>query len=140
MEVMLVERGLDRKILVDSAGTHAYHSGEPPDRRAVMSAQQRNVDISGLRARQVSKDDFQNFDLFLCMDSDNVMMLRRRCPRGHQHKIRLLMDFADINVTAVPDPYYGGSQGFEKVLDLVHEACDGLLEKFEQGQIQQQAH
>ena len=125
----LVEReGLAGAIRADSAGTHAYHVGEPPDPRARESAMRRGVDLSTQRARRVQAADFESFDYVLAMDRDNYDILERLCPAGHEHKLRLLLDFApDLGVHEVPDPYYGGARGFERVLDLVEAAAQGLL-------------
>jgi protein-tyrosine phosphatase len=113
---------------VDSAGTHDYHVGEPPDPRAVKAASRRGLDLSGLRARQVDEADFERFDLILAMDRLNHAMLLERSPPEHHGRIRLLLEFADAAAGLdVPDPYYGGAKGFDEVLDLVEEAAAGLL-------------
>ena len=115
-------------IEVDSAGTHDYHSGEPPDRRAIAAARRRGIDLSGLRARTVADDDFARFDLILAMDRDNLDQLQRRAPAEYRQRIKLVMDYApDAYTREVPDPYYGGSKGFEEVLDLLELASHGLL-------------
>lgn len=116
-------------ILVDSAGTHAYHIDEPPDRRARAAAERRGFSLEDIRARRVSSEDFERFDYILAMDEDNLSILRESAPEHHQHKIRLFLEFSDsAPVLEVPDPYYGGTSGFERVLDLVEEASRGLLE------------
>lgn len=126
---MVAEAGLDASVHVDSAGTHAYHVGEAPDARAQQAAKRRGVDISDLRARLVTPDDFQNFDLILAMDWENLTLLQQQCPRGQKHKLHLLMRFAgEHDAATVPDPYYGGSEGFNTVLDYVEDACQGLIE------------
>src|SRR5262245_27293263 len=105
---------------IDSAGTHDYHVGDAPDRRAVAAAARRGIDLSALRARAVAPEDFDRFDLILAMDEDNVIELQRRAPAAARKKIRLVMEFAAAaSRRDVPDPYYGGSQGFEEVLDLL---------------------
>ena len=114
-------------IEVDSAGTHDYHVGDAPDRRACAHAAKRGYDLSSLRARQVTADDFQAFDLLLAMDRGHRELLLRRCPAEHRHKVRMFMDFAGRDGEEVPDPYYGGAEGFEGVLDRVEAACRGLL-------------
>jgi len=125
---LVKEHGLSNEIIVDSAGTHAYHVGSPPDKRAQMAAAKRQVDLSGLTARQVVHEDFEQFDYVLAMDSDNLDILTALCPGGMDGELRLFLDFApDIPVQEVPDPYYGGSKGFERVLDLVESAANGLL-------------
>ena len=118
-------------LVVGSAGTHDYHVGEPPDARAVHHAARRGYDLSTLRARQVVDEDFERHDLILAMDEDNLARLRRRCPAEHLHKLRLLLEFSKSagGVREVPDPYYGGADGFERVLDLVEDAARGLLEE-----------
>ena len=121
--------GLDGRVLIDSAGTHGYHVGAPPDARSRRHALRRGYDLSALRARQVAPADFGSFDLILAMDHDNLAWLREDCPPAHQDKLRLLMDFAPAGGQGVvPDPYQGGEAGFEAVLDLVEQACGGVLE------------
>ena len=125
---LVKEHGLSNEIMIDSAGTHAYHVGNPPDKRAQMAAARRQVDLSGLTARQVVHADFEQFDYVLAMDRDNLDILTALCPDGMNGKLRLFMDFAqDTPVQEVPDPYYGGSKGFERVLDMVESAANGLL-------------
>ena len=114
---------------MDSAGTHNYHPNSPPDQRSQMHALRRGYDLSTLRARQVRHDDFEYFDLLLTMDWDNRALLEERSPPHMQHKIRGFAEFLDTTqATVIPDPYYGGEQGFEQVLDLVEEAANGLME------------
>ncbi len=121
--------GLAEHIAIDSAGTGDWHVGEPPDTRAQAAARIRGYDLSALRARQVSAADFERFDLLLAMDEANLAELRRRCPPEHCDKVRLLMEFAaGAAETEVADPYFGGAQGFEQVLDQVERACAGLLD------------
>jgi len=121
------EAGLAEKITADSAGTHAYHVGNPPDRRAMAAAERRGVSLSGLRARKVSDSDFEEFDYVIAMDEENRMQLLEQAPEEHQGKVQLFLSFVDSIETEVPDPYYGGAAGFERVLDLVEEASKGLL-------------
>jgi protein-tyrosine phosphatase len=125
----LVERyGLATRIQTDSAGTHAYHVGEPPDVRARQAAGRRGFELGRQRARRVRTEDFLEFDYVLAMDRDNYDDLMSLCPPAHQPKLRLLMDFAPYRgEDEVPDPYYGGQTGFERVLDLIEEAAQGLL-------------
>ncbi len=126
---LVAEAGLEASVHVESAGTHAYHVGEAPDARAQQAAKRRGVDISDLRARQVSLDDYHDFDLILAMDWENLALLQQQCPRGQKHKLHLLMRFAgEHDAATVPDPYYGGSEGFNTVLDYVEDACQGLIE------------
>ena len=126
---MLVERaGLKSSVEVDSAGTHAYHEGESPDQRARKVAASRGYNLSAFRARRVTVLDFARFDLILAMDRQNLDWLLRSCPREYQPKLRLFLEFADDLVSdEVPDPYYGGVEGFEKVLDLCEIGARGLL-------------
>jgi len=124
----LEEASLEQAILVDSAGTHDYHVGEPPDERAQRHAARRGYDLSQRRARQVSIQDFERFDLVLAMDRGHLRILQRLCPQPERHKLRLLMEFAqDWREREVPDPYYGGAEGFEQVLDMAEAAALGLL-------------
>ena len=122
------ERGLGDRIDIDSAGTHAYHVGEPPDRRAFAAAERRGISLAEIHARRVSDSDFENFDFIIAMDEDNQQRLVDQSPEEHRAKVQLFMSFASVDVTEVPDPYYGGTAGFEKVLDLIDEASRGLLE------------
>jgi protein-tyrosine phosphatase len=125
----VAEAGLDEHIHIDSAGTHAYHVGKPPDVRAQNSARNRGFDLSKQRARRVTADDFEKFDYVIAMDSDNESDLRAVCPSGYEQRIHRFLTFSpSLTETDVPDPYYGGSNGFEKVLDLVEDAADGLLD------------
>ncbi len=128
-EHLVSQQGLREHILIDSAGTHAYHVGNPPDRRAQQAAAARGIDLSAQRARQVQRTDFERFDYILVMDRENESELRARCPDSWQDKIQLLLDYAPaFPETEVPDPYYGGQRGFEQVLDLIEAASEGLLE------------
>ena len=120
--------GLAERIDIDSAGTHAYHVGEPADQRAREAAQRRGMSLEGIRARRVSRDDFERFDYILAMDEENLARLEDEAPEEHRHKLRLFLDFSTTGEREVPDPYYGGAAGFERVLDLVEDASRGLLE------------
>jgi protein-tyrosine phosphatase len=120
-------------IEVDSAGTAGYHVGEPPDLRTRQAASRRGYDMSPLRARIVEPRDFEDFDLILAMDSENLKVLNHRAPVHTRDRVRLFLEFApDAATTEVPDPYYGGPNGFEEVLDLVEAATQGLLEYLRQ--------
>ncbi len=124
----LEQAGLGSTIVVDSAGTHDYHAGDPPDRRAVLHAERRGYDLSALRARKVDDSDFQSFDLILAMDSENARLLEGQCPDEQRPKLRRLTEFATRHrVSHVPDPYYGSPAGFDRVLDIVEDACEGLV-------------
>lgn len=125
---LVKNQGLSASIKVDSAATHSYHISEPPDPRGIGTAAGRGIDISAQRARQVRARDFKDFDYVLAMDRDNIASLRVLCPSGLEHKLSLFLDFAPGNsATEVPDPYYGGRDGFDHVLDLVQTGSEGLL-------------
>jgi protein-tyrosine phosphatase len=129
MRKLLEERAPDLRIEVASAGTHAYHVGEPPDPRARRAAERRGVDLSSQRARRVAVEDFAYYDLVLAMDPLNRATLLELSPPEFHHRIRLLLEFApQLGREDVPDPYYGGGNGFEYVLDLVEEASLGVIE------------
>lgn len=117
-----------RGLTIDSAGTHAYHIGEQPDRRSQQFALKRGIDLSTQKARKVTAEDFEKFDLILAMDHDNLALLRAACPQQYQHKLSLMMDYAsNAESDIVPDPYYGGPSGFDTVLDYIEDASDGLI-------------
>jgi protein-tyrosine phosphatase len=121
--------GLEDIVKVESAGTHAFHAGESPDKRAQSTAAKRGYDISDLRARRVEDGDFDKFDLILAMDWDNLSLLQQMAPKKAHHKLQLLMRFATEHESAtIPDPYYGAQQGFDQALDFIEDACSGLLE------------
>jgi protein-tyrosine phosphatase len=122
MRHLLGERGLDGEIELDSAGTGGWHAGSPPDARATETARARGITLQGA-ARQVTPSDFEDFDVLVAMDRDNLADLRAMAPPGTEHKVRLLLDGRDV-----PDPYYGGPRGFEEVLDLVEDGCERLLD------------
>lgn len=120
--------GLESIIEVDSAGTHAYHVNEPPDRRARAAAERRGYSLEQIRARRVMAEDFERFDYVIAMDRDNLALLTGQSEVTQHDKIRLFLEFAAAAEDEVPDPYYGGAAGFERVLDLVEDASRGLLE------------
>lgn len=121
--------GLLEMIETDSAGTHAYHVGNPPDLRSQECAQRRGIELGHLRARKATAQDFHEFDYVLAMDSDNYSDLESICPSGQEHKLKLFLEYApQLRIRDVPDPYYGGANGFERVFDMVEEASLGLLE------------
>ena len=123
-------RALQATIRVDSAGTHNYHPNSPPDARSQEHAAKRGYDLSDLRARQIALADFEEYDLILVMDWDNLAALQEVCPAAHHAKLKRLTEFCLSHSSAVvPDPYYGGPNGFEHVLDLVEDACEGLLQR-----------
>jgi protein-tyrosine phosphatase len=125
----LVEAGMARQVVVDSAGTHAWHAGEPPDRRAISHARKRGYDLTDLRARVVTREDFERCDFILAMDWDNLDLLEDQCPEAHRAKLgRLTQHCRQFREPVVPDPYQGGAAEFERVLDLVEDASDGFIE------------
>ena len=122
--------GLSGRISIDSAGTHDYHVGDRPDARAQHAAQQRGYDMSKLRGRQVGEEDFRRFDYVLAMDTANLAILQDITPPDSGTQAQLFLDYArHHSEREVPDPYYGGADGFERVLDMVEDAAQGLLEE-----------
>ncbi len=127
-EYLVENEQLSDRIRTESAGTHAYHIGEQPDQRASAAAMKRGVDLSTQRARRVSAEDFEEFDYVLAMDRNNYEDLEGICPPEHLPKLRLFLEFSpELGVVEVPDPYYGGATGFERVLDLIEQAAAALL-------------
>ena len=125
---LVAQSALHDKIESDSAGTHAYHVGEQPDRRAQHAAKQRGIDLSDLRARRVMLADYEAFDYILAMDNDNYEILVSQSPAHAKPKIKLFMEYAaQPSEQEVPDPYYGGQRGFDVVYDMVEAASKGLL-------------
>jgi protein-tyrosine phosphatase len=142
MRALVREAGLEESIELDSAGTGAWHVGNPPDERATATARTRGIVLEGA-ARVLRREDFDAFDLVIAMDRKNLADLRRLAPDERaRSRIRLLREFDPASVDQdpthpldVPDPYYGGPRGFEDVLDLVHAACEGLLVQVRVGQV-----
>lgn len=125
--------GLSGLIAIDSAGTHDYHVGDAPDVRTQLAAGQRGYDMACRRGRQVGEGDFRRFDYVLAMDRSNLAVLERLAPQEHNADVRLFLEFARHHVEReVPDPYYGGADGFERVLDMVEDAAEGLLQYIRQ--------
>jgi protein-tyrosine phosphatase len=125
----VADANLSDVIEIDSAGTHAYHVGEAPDPRAQKTALKRGIDLSSLRARRAVTEDFEKFDYVLAMDRDNQQGLHAICPVGAEYKLQLFLSYApNLEHEEVPDPYYGGPLGFERVLDMIEEASVGLLQ------------
>ena len=123
------EARLDHRVRVDSVATHDYHPGEPPDQRSQRAAARRGYDLSRQRARVIAARDFETFDYILAMDRGHLVILKRQCPPQHHDKLQLFLSYAEgLTAEEVPDPYFGGSRGFEIVLDLVELASEGLLE------------
>ncbi len=121
--------GLQHLVDVDSAATQGYHVGEPPDPRAVQAAARRGYDLSGLRARKLIPQDYQRFDLLLGMDHGHLKIMKAACPEVYRPRLDLFLRFApESEFDEVPDPYYGGAQGFDLVLDLCERAVAGLLD------------
>jgi len=122
------EAGLAQQIIVDSVGTHDYHIGDPPDLRTQRAASQRGYDMSRLRGRQVEVADFSRFDYVLAMDNANMSILQKLCPQQQRNRLGFFLGYASRHrEREVPDPYYGGEDGFERVLDMVEDAAAGLL-------------
>ena len=131
----IAERGLGEQLTVDSAGLEAWHAGAPPDPRSIRHARQRGYELSDLRARHFRPADFAQADWVLVMDDGHLQRAARLCPPQHAHKLRLLTDFCRVHqADEVPDPYYGDAEGFEQVLDLIEDACDGLLAQLGHGE------
>jgi protein-tyrosine phosphatase len=125
---LAAKQGVDHLFEFDSAGTHGYHVGNPPDPRTVAAARRRGYDLSSLRARRVTEFDFISFDHVLAMDREHLELLQRACPRLHHKKLGLFLEYRQaFDQDEVPDPYYGGAQGFEQVLDLVEDAAAHLI-------------
>lgn len=129
MEAVLKQKAqrMGVEVEIDSAGTIAYHQGNPPDSRSREHGEKRGYAFSTITARQVKQVDFDYFDLILCADKHNLADLQAICPTSHQHKLGLFLKYGNLGYQEVPDPYYGGANGFELVLDLVEDAADGLL-------------
>jgi protein-tyrosine phosphatase len=129
MNHLIAQRGLTGQICCDSAGTSSYHIGSPPDRRMTAAAQQRGIAMGGA-GRQFTTADFEAFDLILAMDRDNYAGIRALDPAGrYADKVKMMCDFCtEHRLREVPDPYYGGEQGFQAVIDLLLDACGGLLD------------
>ncbi len=126
---LVQDRDSADRITCDSAGTHSYHVGEPPDARSQIAAKKRGVDLSGLRGRVADSVDFDRFDYVLAMDRQNFQVLKRLAPPDQFHKLSLFLDFPPHkHGSDIPDPYYGDGDGFENVLDLVEAASEGLYQ------------
>jgi protein-tyrosine phosphatase len=133
LRTLAVGAAPELELEIDSAGTAGYHIGEPPDPRTRAAASRRGYDLTALRARIVEPDDFERFDLILAMDRENLTVLRRRAPAAAHGRLHLFLEFApNTRLEDVPDPYYGGPNGFEEVLDLVEEASRGLISHLRQ--------
>ena len=125
---LVEDAGLSERIQIDSAGTHDYHIGSQPDKRSQYSALQRGYDMSKLRGRQVEAADFDCFDYVLAMDHNNLSILNSLCPNDKRERLGLFLEYASRHAEReVPDPYYGEGDGFERVLDMVEDAAQGLL-------------
>lgn len=130
MQHIVDRKGLSEQFLIESSGTHAYHVGEPADKRSQSTARSNGIDMSALRAQKIAITDYDRFDWILAMDQDNLDLIEYYAPENHSADCRLLMDFATKNTDQkiVPDPYYGGDKGFEGVFNMVDDACHGLLD------------
>ncbi len=125
---LAAKHGVDHLFEFDSAGTHGYHVGDPPDPRTIAAAARRGYDLTPLRARRVTEFDFIRFDRLLAMDREHLESLRRSCPPAHRGKLGMFLDFSQrFEADEVPDPYYGDARGFEHVLDLVEDAALSLI-------------
>ena len=125
---LLKEQNLEACFMIDSAGTHAAHVGEAPDLRAQSAALQRDIELTHIRARKVVMGDFEDFDFLLAMDDDNYAALVGACPEEYKDKVNYFLDYAPhLDTREVPDPYFGGKYGFERVLDMVEAASEGFL-------------
>ncbi len=119
--------GLQAQVLIDSAGTTGYHAGDPPDPRGIRTAAQYGIDLSMIRSRKVVAEDFELFDYILAMDHDNLRNLKSQCPEKFQPRLGLFLDYADdLPLKELPDPYYGGEDGFVRCFNLVERAAEGL--------------
>ena len=125
--------GLEEHLYIDSAGTGAWHIGSPPDKRAQQTALEHGIDISNQKARQIHPEDFHSFDFILAMDKSNYEALIDRAPPDNTAEIRMFLEFAPgLNISEVPDPYYGGAKGFTHVFELVTAASNGLITAIQQ--------
>ncbi|MED5511527.1 MAG: low molecular weight protein-tyrosine-phosphatase [Pseudomonadota bacterium] len=122
-------KSLGINVKVDSSGTIGYHQGNPPDPRSKAAAEKRGYSFKGIYSRPVTQADFYEFDLILAADKQNLADLKAQCPEHLQYKLSLFLSHGDAGENEIPDPYYGGDQGFEKVLDLIENAADKLLNK-----------
>jgi protein-tyrosine phosphatase len=130
---LVKDHNLEAHFKIDSAGTHAYHVGNAPDLRSQSAARDRGIELSNLRARQVINGDFEDFDFLLAMDDENYSILIDACPEQYKTKIKYFLAYAPhLNEREVPDPYYGGPYGFERVLDMVEEASAGFLKNLQE--------
>ena len=128
---MVIDCGLENKIIIDSAGTSSYHQGDAPDRRSVQCAKQYGVDMDDLRSRALCAEDYMDFDLLAVMDESNFIETNRKRPYGDDRydkaEVKKLLSYIDVKNRNVPDPYYGGNRGFEDVFELIEKACKALL-------------
>ncbi|MBE0370888.1 low molecular weight protein-tyrosine-phosphatase [Pseudoalteromonas aurantia] len=133
-EAVLRKLALNTKlnIIVDSAGTIAYHQGNPPDKRSRASGERRGYDFGNMRARQINSKDFADFDLILAADKANLTDLSAMCPAQYQHKLKLFLSYGDSRYDEIPDPYYGEGDGFEVVLDLIENAAQHIMADLDQ--------
>lgn len=132
-EQMVAETDLQHLIHIDSCGTGSWHVGQPPDERTQQAAQKRGYSLQHLRARRLAAEDFHHFDYILAMDTRNLADVIKKAPVSFSGHIGLFLDFAsDQTATEVPDPYYGGDEGFDRVFNLIENACQGLLDELRQ--------
>lgn len=142
LQKLLSDAGLGRKVAVDSAGTHGWHVGDPPDHRAIACAAARGYDLSALRARKFTHQDYRDFDVIAAMDQGHYDHLLAACPDDLTNRVRLFLDFAEpsnpnspLRSQDVPDPYYGGLRDFEHMLDLIERGAAGMIEDLKQNHL-----
>ena len=134
---LLGVEGLNGRITVDSAGTHIFQKGLPPDVRAQRVALEQGIDLSDLRSRNIRTKDFSTYDYILAMDNDNFQILHEICPEEHGHKISMVMEFSsETDVLEVPDPYFGNISGFERVFSMLEDAINGVAEHIHNNEYQ----
>jgi len=127
-QALVAAEDLAGEVAVDSAGTHGWHEGNPPDRRSIAAAARRGVDIAAQRSRPITAADFNTFDYLIAMDGDNFDILSDKCPPDARARLDYFLDFApEVGMREVPDPFYGGERGFDDVLDMIEAASAGLL-------------
>ena len=129
MEKIVADNNLQHKIIIDSAGTSAWHVGSKPDERATKAAAKRGYNLSTQQSRRVEFEDFYEFDFILAADKSNLSDLKELAPQEAHHKIQLILEYGSSAEKEVPDPYYGGENGFEHVLNLLEDACQNLLKR-----------
>jgi protein-tyrosine phosphatase len=135
LRARLAEAGLDQKVRVDSAGTGSSHVGQAPDPRAIACAARHGIDLSGLRARRLTLEDYDEFDLILCADRSILHEARIRKPRTAHAEVELLLEWAGVGKKDVPDPYYGGARDFEQAYRLIEQGVAGIVARLREGRL-----